>query len=143
MRVFLLAVMALFASQVAVAGHHEESLKLAKRQATSTMTVTSVQFSDDLTTINATGDMGAYGKVYTTYHLAYDEGRTTGSVTGGGRGVSGDTVIAGTFAGKWERNGSTLIMRNVVQGSNDTQNLDIITFDANTDEMTVEVYVLK
>ncbi len=39
--------------------------------------------------------------------------------------------------------GSTLIMRNVVQGSNDTQNLDIITFDANTDEMTVEVYVLK
>jgi hypothetical protein len=64
-------------------------------------------------------------------------------VTGEGRGFSRYTVIAGTFAGKWERNGLTLIMRNVVQGSNDTQNLDIIALDTHTDAMTVDVYVLK
>ena len=51
MRILVLAVLALFASQATVAGHHEESLKLAKRQADTTMTVTSINLGDNGTTI--------------------------------------------------------------------------------------------
>ena len=78
MRILVLAVLALFASQATVAGHHEESLKLAKRQADTTMTVTSINLGDNGTTITATGDMGEYGKVYTTYNLTRDADGVSG-----------------------------------------------------------------
>ena len=69
-----------------MAGHHEGALKLEKRQADAVMQVTSVILGDDATTITATGDMGTYGKVYTTYNLTMTDS-TSGTVTGQGRGV--------------------------------------------------------
>ena len=48
MRVFLLAVAVLLTTQMAFAGHHEEKLKLAKRQADAMMTVTSVNLANHL-----------------------------------------------------------------------------------------------
>ena len=45
------------------------------------MQVTSVILGDDGTTITATGDMGAYGKVYVTYNLKMTD-ITSGTVTG-------------------------------------------------------------
>ena len=109
MRMLLLAVLALFASQAAVAGHHEEGLKLAKRQADAMLTVTSINLGDNGTTITATGDMGEYGKVYTTYHLTRgaDIG---GKVTGQGRGVMNNEVATGDFVGHWFREGATVTL---------------------------------
>ena len=143
MRILVLAVLALFASQATVAGHHEESLKLAKRQADTTMTVTSINLGDNGTTITATGDMGEYGKVYTTYNLARGADGVSGKVTGQGRGVMNNEVATGDFVGHWYREGSVLTMHNIVQISDGSQNLDVITFDAARNDLLIKVYILK
>lgn len=143
MRVFLFAVMAFFASQTAVAGHHEESLKLSKRQADAMMTVTSINLGDNGTTITATGDMGEYGKVYTTYNLARGADGVSGKVTGQGRGVMNNEVATGDFVGHWYREGAILIMHNIVQINDGSQNLDVITFDAAKNELLIKAYILK
>ena len=143
MRILVLAVLALFASQATVAGHHEESLKLAKRQADTTMTVTSINLGDNGTTITATGDMGEYGKVYTTYNLTRGADGVSGKVTGQGRGVMNNEVATGDFVGPWYREGSILTMHNIVKSSAGSQNLDVITFDAAKNDLLIKVYILK
>ena len=143
MRILVLAVLALFASQATVAGHHEESLKLAKRQVDTTMTVTSFNLGDNGTTITATGDMGEYGKVYTTYNLTRGADGVSGKVTGQGRGVMNNEVATGDFVGHWYREGSVLTMHNIVQISDGSQNLDVITFDAARNDLLIKVYILK
>ena len=143
MRILVLAVLALFASQATVAGHHEESLKLAKRQADTTMTVTSINLGDNGTTITATGDMGEYGKVYTTYNLTRGADGVSVKVTGQGRGVMNNEVATGDFVGHWYREGSILTMHNIVQISDGSQNLDVITFDAAKNDLLIKVYILK
>ncbi|MFL2517387.1 MAG: hypothetical protein ACJ0Q8_00810 [Candidatus Azotimanducaceae bacterium] len=143
MRVFLLAVMALFASQVALAGHHEESLKLSKRQADAYLTVTSVNVGEDVTTISAMGDMGNYGKVYATYNMSYGPDRKSGKTFGQGRGVMNDEVASGDFVGHWFREGAVVTMHNIVQINDGSQNLDVITFDAAKNELLVKAYILK
>jgi len=143
MRILVLAVLALFASQATVAGHHEESLKLAKRQADTTMTVTSINLGDNGTTITATGDMGEYGKVYTTYNLTRGADGVSGKVTGQGRGVMNNEIATGDFVGHWYREGSVLTMHNIVQISDGSQNLDVITFDAARNDLLIKVYILK
>ena len=143
MRILVLAVLALFASQATVAGHHEESLKLAKRQVDTTMTVTSINLGDNGTTITATGDMGEYGKVYTTYNLTRGADGVSGKVTGQGRGVMNNEVATGDFVGHWYREGSVLTMHNIVQISDGSQNLDVITFDAARNDLLIKVYILK
>ena len=143
MRVFLLAVMALFASQAAVAGHHEQSLKLDKRQADAMMKVTSINLGDNGTTITATGDMGEYGKVYATYNLTRGADGVSGKVTGQGRGVMNNEVATGDFVGHWYREGAILTMHNIVQINDGSQNLNVITFDAAKNELLVKTYILK
>lgn len=143
MRILVLAVLALFASQATVAGHHEESLKLAKRQADTTMTVTSINLGDNGTTITATGDMGEYGKVYTTYNLTRGADGVSGKVSGQGRGVMNNEIATGDFVGHWYREGSVLTMHNIVQISDGSQNLDVITFDAARNDLLIKVYILK
>ena len=138
MRVFLLAVLALFASQVAVAGHHEESLKLVKRQADAYLTVTTVWVGENTTTISAMGDMGNYGKVYATYNM-----EKSGKTNGQGRGVMNDEVASADFVGHWFREGAVVTMHNIVQINDGSQNLDVITFDAAKNELLVKAYILK
>ena len=55
----------------------------------------------------ATGDMGVYGKVYTTYNLTMTDS-TSGTVTGQGRGVLNNDIAFGTFAGFYFREGAIL-----------------------------------
>ncbi len=126
------------------ADDHSDFLNLEKRQGDSTFRVTSIHFGDELTTITATGDMGEYGKVYASFDLSYEgSNRSFGQVTGQGRGVSGGEMIAGEFAGRWFRNGDIVVMRHVVQLSDGSQNLDVVTLRVADNEMDVEVYVLK
>ena len=141
-RVLILITM-LFAAQITQAGHHENGMTLSKRQPDTSMTITSVNLGQDQTVITATGDMGAYGKVYLTYNLAHNSDRKGGSVTGQGRGATAEGIAAGVFAGHWYLEGSKVIMRTVVQIDDGTQNLDVITFDAAKSTLAVEVYILK
>ena len=99
-RVLILITM-LFAAQITQAGHHENGMTLSKRQPDTSMTITSVNLGQDQTVITATGDMGAYGKVYLTYNLAHNSDRKGGSVTGQGRGATAEGIAAGVFAGHW------------------------------------------
>lgn len=142
-RVFLLAVIALSASQPAVAGHHEESVKLARRQADAMMSVTSSILGDDGTTITATGDMSEYGKVYTTYNPTHAADGVSGKVAGQGKGVMNNEVAAGDFVGHWYREGATITMHNIVQINDGSQNLDVITFDAAKNELLIKACILK
>ena len=141
-RLFIVITM-LVTAQISQAGHHEDGKILAKRQPDASMTVTSVELGQEKTTITATGAMSEYGKVYVTYNLAYNLERSGGLVTGQGRGATADDIAAAVFAGHWYRDGSKVIMRNVVQIDDGTQNLDVITFDAEKNTLDVEVYVLK
>ena len=143
MRVFFLAAMALLAPQVAVAGHHEEALKLVKRQADALMTVTSINLGDNGTTITAAGDMGEYGKGYTTYNLTRGADGASAKVIGQGRGVSDNEVATGDFVGHGYREGAVLTVRNTVQINDGSQNLDVITFDAAHNELLLRAYILK
>ena len=143
MRVFLLAVAVLLTTQMAFAGHHEEKLKLAKRQADAMMTVTSVNLGESSTTITATGDMGLYGKVYTTYKLSRGADGVSGKVAGQGRGVMNNEVATGDFVGHWFREGVIVTMHNIVQINDGSQNLDVITFNAAKNELLVKAYILK
>ena len=143
MRVFLLAVAVLLTTQMAFAVDHEEKLKLAKRQADAMMTVTSVNLGESSTTITATGDMGLYGKVYTTYKLSRGADGISGKVTGQGRGVMNNEGATGDFVGHWFREGVIVTMHNIVQINDGSQNLDVITFNAAKNELLVKAYILK
>lgn len=119
------------------------ALNLVPRQAPATMTVTSVVLGAEQTHISAEGTMGAYGKVYVTYHLHRDGSATQGSVSGAGRGfINADTMASGTFRGAWRREGSRIFMTNVVNLSDGSQNLDMIEFDGRDNIISVQAYVL-
>jgi hypothetical protein len=128
-------------SQLAMAGHHEGGLKLEQRQAPSVLGVTSVTLGE-VTTINAMGDMGEYGKVYVTYNLTRTS-PISGTVTGEGRGVQNNEIVFGSFSGYYQREGAVITMRNVVQISDGSQNLDVVTLEPAKGEARVEAYILK
>ena len=145
MRIILTSVLLFTLSQFShAASGDNESISLVKRQPDSIMTVTSINTGTEKTVITAKGKMGEYGKVYVTYNLSLNADRTGGFVDGSGRGVvDANTVAAGFFKGIWRREGSTIIMHNVVNLADGTQNFDIITFDARRDTLKHEVYILK
>tara|TARA_X000000368_G_C22978276_1_gene688664 strand:+ start:190 stop:630 length:441 start_codon:yes stop_codon:yes gene_type:complete len=146
MKIILTSVLFLMASNFAYAAKsgNSDSMSLMKRQPDSIMTVTSINTGTDKTTITAKGKMGEYGKVYVTYNLSLNADRTGGFVDGSGRGVvDADTVAAGFFKGIWRREGSTIVMHNVVNLADGSQNFDIITFDARRDTLKHEVYILR
>lgn len=122
---------------------HHETIAFEKRQPDSPMTVTSVTLGRDATTINAEGEMGAYGRVYVTFTLTYDADRTSGEVSGEGRGVSPDGYVTGLFAGRWAIEDGIVVMRHVVEISDGTMNFDVVTFDPASKDMTIEVHVIK
>ena len=145
MKNILLGMALLTFAAPAFSGHHEDGdgLTLKKRQADAVMTVTNVDLGDEVTTISAVGKMGVYGTVYVTYNLTYAS-RTSGFVTGNGRGaVDANNVAAGVFRGVWTRDGSTVKIRQVVQISDGTQNIDVIEIDMLKDTFVIKAYTLK
>jgi len=120
-----------------------DSITLQARQERTTMRVTSVEFRDEETVITAQGEMGTYGTVYTSYLLKYDPSGNGGTVSGQGRGVvDKDTFFSGTFSGVWKRDGSNILMRNLVNISDGTTNLDSITVNTGQRNLSIDVYVI-
>ena len=120
-----------------------DSITLQARKERTTMQVTSVEFRDEETVITAQGEMGTYGTVYTSYLLKYDSSGNGGTVSGQGRGiVDKDTFFSGTFSGVWKRDGSNILMRNLVNISDGTTNLDSITVNTGQRNLSIDVYVI-
>ena len=120
-----------------------DSITLEARQEHTTMQLTSVEFREGETAITAQGEMGTYGTVYTSYLLKYDNSGNGGTVSGQGRGiVDADTFFSGTFTGIWKRDGSNIVMRNLVNISDGTTNLDSIVVNTGQRNLTVDVYVI-
>ncbi len=120
-----------------------DSITLQARQERTTMQVTSVEFRDGETVITAQGEMGTYGTVYTSYLLKYDPSGNGGTVSGQGRGVvDKDTFFSGTFSGVWKRDGSNILMRNLVNISDGTTNLDSIVVNTGQRNLSIDVYVI-
>ena len=120
-----------------------DSITLQARQGRTTMQVTSVEFRDGETVITAQGEMGTYGTVYTSYLLKYDSSGNGGTVSGQGRGVvDKDTFFSGTFSGVWKRDGSNILMRNLVNISDGTTNLDSIVVNTRQRNLSIDVYVI-
>ena len=120
-----------------------DSITLHARQERTTMQVTSVEFRDEETVITAQGEMGTYGTVYTSYLLKYDSSGNGGTVSGQGRGVvDKDTFFSGTFTGVWKRDGSNILMRNLVNISDGTTNLDSIVVNTGQRNLSIDVYVI-
>ena len=120
-----------------------EPLTLEKRQTDTAMNITSLEFGDAESVINAEGDMGVYGRVYVTFRLAYDEGRRSGTVYGSGRGAIGNDIAVGNFSGRWEVIDGTVTMRHVVALNDGTFNLDVVTMRPADRELIIKAYVLK
>ena len=119
-------------------------IKFQKRQSSAPMEITSVQLKEGGAIIMAEGKMGEYGKVYTTYELTADLGRSSGLVTGEGRGFGPDGSFAyASFSGIFHREDSIFTMHTLVRLNDGTQNLDKIIFDALSKELTHDVYVVR
>ena len=146
MKKVLISLLSLAFVQVSYVGHHEqgEGWTLEKHQADAEMTMTSLTLGDTETIINATGKMGEYGTVYVSYRLTYNADRVSGFVSGVGRGaIDSDTVLGGAFRGVWTRTGSIVQIRQVVQISDGSQNLDVIDIDMLKDTFIIKAYTLK
>jgi hypothetical protein len=78
-----------------------------------------------------------------TYDLTYNAARTGGTVDGQGRGFTAEGVVSGRFQGFWELIDGVVVMRNVVNITNDTMNLDVIRYNPLTKELVVQAYILK
>ncbi|HAJ75758.1 MAG TPA: hypothetical protein DCM64_04825 [Gammaproteobacteria bacterium] len=120
-----------------------DSLTLQARQERTTMQLTSVEFRDGESVITAQGEMGTYGTVYASYLLKYDSTGNGGTVSGQGRGVvDKDTFFSGTFSGVWKRDGANIVMRNLVNISDGTTNLDSIVVNTGQRNLSIDVYVI-
>lgn len=121
-----------------------DDLTLKARQDPAVMTVTSVELDASGGTITAVGDMGEYGKVYTTYRMKLDPQRGLYTITGEGRGfLTNGSFASGQFSGIGYREGSVFTMYNTVNITGSTQNFDIVAFDALDNSLTVKAYILK
>ena len=141
MKQWVMALLCCFGSVALADGHGD--LGLEKRQPDAPMTVTSVTLGQETTAISAQGDMEGYGKVYVTYHLTYNADRSGGTVDGQGRGFTEAGVASGRFQGFWELVDGVVVMRNVVNITNGTMNLDVIEFNPLTEQLMVKAYILK
>ena len=108
------------------------------------MTITSINLTKGGGVITATGNMGKYGRVYTTYTLTADADGIQGTVLGEGRGALNDgTLASGSGTGAYYRDGTRFTMHIFFKINDGTQNLDKIVFDAATGELTHDAYIVK
>ena len=102
MKQFISALFSFCLAASALGDNHGTKLSFEPRQDSTTMSVTSVSLTSGGGQINAVGDMGEYGRVYTTYTLAADTGGMAGTVLGEGRGALQDgTFVSGSGSGAY------------------------------------------
>jgi hypothetical protein len=120
------------------------SLTLEERQPRTEMQITSVDLGDSESVITAEGNMGEYGRVYASYHLSHNQDGTGGTYTAQGRGyVDKDTMASGIAVGVWRRDGVLIIMDELVNINDGSQNLGRIIVNPLERTMTMDVYVLS
>ena len=126
------------------ADHH--ALALEARQPQSNLDLISIEIGSEMTTIvaEAAQDMSVYGRVYMTFKLSYNSTNTGGTYTFEGRAYPDqDTAISGSGAGIWRRDGTLLVLDQLVAVSNGTVNLDRIVMNPFTRTATADVYVIE
>ena len=120
------------------------ALTLEERQPRTEMQITSVDLGDSESVITAEGNMGEYGRAYASYHLSYNQDGTGGTYTAQGRGyVDKDTMASGIAVGVWRRDGVLIIMDELVNINDGSQNLGRIIVNPLERTMTMDVYVLS
>lgn len=144
MKYLISALCALCLAGSAIADTADNNLSFAPRQDSAPMTVTSINLTKGGGIITATGEMGKYGRVYTTYTLTADTDGMQGTVLGEGRGALQDgTLASGSGSGAYYREGTKFTMHIFFKINDGTQNLDRVTFDAATGELTHDAYIVK
>ena len=126
------------------ADHH--ALALEARQPQNNLELISIEIGPEMTTIvaEAAQDMSVYGRVYMTFKLSYNSTNTGGTYTFEGRAYPDqDTAISGSGAGIWRRDGTLLVLDQLVAVSNGTVNLDRIVMNPFTRTATADVYVIE
>mgnify|MGYP006117227501 FL=1 len=124
------------------ADHH--ALALEARQPQNNLELISIEIGPEMTTIvaEAAQDMSVYGRVYMTFKLSYNSTNTGGTYTFEGRAYPDqDTAISGSGAGIWRRDGTMLVLDQLVAVSNGTVNLDRIVMNPFTRTATIDVYI--
>ena len=89
-------------------------------------TITTTDIRDDGVTLHCMTNMSDYGKVRFSLTLVSSSDR------------SGGTFFAGSFSGRWKREGTKVVARYVDLVSNGDMSLYIASFDATQDEMVIE-----
>ena len=92
-----------------------KALTLEPRQEQSVMQITAAEIGEEQNVIHLEGDMGAYGKVYSTLIFKFNADRSGGTYTAQGRGfVDENTMLGGAGVGVWKREGSKAYLEEVV-----------------------------
>ena len=118
-------------------------MELTQRQDPVVATITSTEIRDDGSTINAKAEMGRYGMVRFTINLESSGDRLGGMAYGSGRGALEDgSFVSGTFAGRWRREGTQVIVHGIDEVSNGDISLINFSLDARGDEVTVTHFAL-
>ena len=145
MKRVVLSIFVLFFSVNGLGSDHKGTeISFDQRQKSVEMKITSVQLKEGGGIILAEGNMGEYGRVYTTYELTADAGRSGGLVTGQGRGFGPNGSFAyASFSGIYHREGTVFTMHTLVRLNDGTQNLDKIIFDGFNRTLKHDVYVVR
>ena len=142
-KILLMSVLIFALPSQLFADHH--ALALEARQPQSNLDLISIEVGSETTTIvaeTAAQDMEVYGRVYMTFKLSYNSTNTGGTYTFEGRAYPDqDTAISGSGAGIWRRDGTMLVLDQLVAVSNGTVNLDRIVMNPFTRTATIDVYI--
>ena len=141
---FITLLLTIFALNSMASDHESSTITFEERQPSAEMEITSVQLKPGGGIIMAEGTMGEYGRVYTTFELTADSGRSGGLVTGEGRGFGPDGYFGyASFSGVYHREGTIFTMYTLVRMDDGTQNLDKIVFDGFKRSLTHDVHVVR
>ena len=95
-----------------------EPMTLQPRQERTIMDVTSVEIGIEESVLHAEGKMGEYRKVYSTVRFKYNSDRSGGTFTDEGSGfLDENTMLSGTGMGIWRREGSKVILEELINVS--------------------------
>ena len=119
-------------------------MTLQPRQERTIMDVTSVEIGIEESVLHAEGKMGEYGKVYSTVRFKYNSDRSGGTFTDEGRGfLDENTMLSGTGMGIWRREGSKVILEELINVSDGTQNFHRSVWDARENKIVVDSYIIR
>ena len=121
-----------------------KALTLEPRQEQSVMQITAAEIGEEQNVIHLEGDMGAYGKVYSTLIFKFNADRSGGTYTPQGRGfVDENTMLGGAGAGVWKRECSKAYLEEVVNINDGTQNLHRAVMDMMNKTLVLDAYILR